>query len=111
MDQLTIHEKSGANYMLFELAGSVNGYTLAEFQEKVYSYIQDTNVVLDMSEVLSIDAAGVGVVLAGINDGEEHNTQIFIMNPSESARHALERTGFLDTFNIIHGITEVSDVS
>ena len=33
------------------------------------------------------------------------------MNPSEASRHALERTGFLDTFNIIHGITEVSDVS
>ena len=111
MVQLTINEKIGANYMLLELSGSVNAYTIAEFQEKVYRYIADTNVVLDMSQVISIDSSGVGVILAGVNDSKKYNTTLFIMSPSESARHALERTGFLDWFSIIHAVTEVSDVS
>ena len=111
MDQLTINEKVGGNYQLNELFGAVNAYTLAEFQEKVYTNIVDSHIVLDMSQVTAIDSAGVGVILAGHNDGEENGTKLFIMNPSEAARHALERTGFLDTFNIIHAVTEVSDVS
>ena len=111
MVQLTINEKIGANYLLLELSGSVNAYTIAEFQEKVYGYIADSNVVLDMSQVLSIDSSGVGVLLAGFNDGVKFGNKLFIMNPSEAARHALERTGFLDWFSIIHAVTEVSDVS
>ncbi len=111
MDQLTIYEKIGPNYMLLELTGAINSYTLGDFQEKVYRYIVDSNVVLDMSKIDSIDSSGVGVILAGYNDGLENKTRLLIMNPSESSRHALERTGFLDCFEIIHAVTEVSDVS
>ena len=109
MVQLTITEKVGANYKLLELTGAINAYTIAEFQEKVYSYILESNIVLDMSQVISIDSAGVGVILAGYNDGEENGTQLFIMNPSDAAHYALTRTGFWNTFYIIHSVTEVSD--
>ena len=109
MDQLTLHEKIGPNYVLLELAGAANAYTISEFQEKMNRYIIDSNVVLDMSMVIGIDSAGIGVILAGYNDGESFGTKLFIMNPSESARRGLERTGFIDMFNIIHSVTEVSD--
>ena len=111
MDLLTIQEKVGANYMLLELSGAVNAYTISEFQEKVYSYIIDSNVVLDMNLVAGIDFAGLGVILAGINDGLENGTKLFIMNPSEPVRRILARTGFIDLFYIIHSVTEVSDAS
>lgn len=111
MDQLTIREKVGASYILLELSGAVNAYTISEFQEKVYSYIPDSNVVIDMAQVIQLDSSGIGVVIAGYNDGEKFGTKLFIMNPSDAARHSLERTGFLDTFNIIHSVTEVADAS
>ena len=109
MEQLTIHEKIGANYMLLELSGSIDAYTLSELKEKVFRYILDSNVVLDTENVTSIDSAGVGIVLAGINDGKKYGTKLFVMNPSDAAHRALERTGFYDMFNIIHSVTEVSD--
>ncbi len=109
MDLLTLHEKIGPNYVLLELTGAANAYTISEFQEKMDRYIIDSNVVVDMSMVTGVDSAGIGVVLAGYNDGEEFGNKLFIMNPSESARHGLERTGFIDMFNIIHSVTEVSD--
>ncbi len=109
MEQLTIHEKIGANYMLLELSGSIDAYTLSELKEKVFRYILDSNVVLDTENVTSIDSAGVGIVLAGINDGMKYGTKLFVMNPSDAAHRALERTGFYDMFNIIHSVTEVSD--
>ena len=109
MDQLAINEKVGAYYMLLELSGAVNAYTITELKTKVYSYILDSNVVLDMSQVSQLDSTGLGVIIATHNDGEGCGTKIFILNPSNEARHALEKTGFLDTFNIIHSVTEVND--
>ena len=109
MDQLTIQEKVGANYMLLELAGAINAYTITEFQEKLDRYLLDTYVVIDLERVSGMDSAGLGVILAGINSGEEYGTRLFVMNPSDVARHALERTGFWDSFNIIHSVTEVAN--
>ena len=51
MAQLTITEKSGANYVLYELSGAVNAYTLAELEQKLYDAIVRDNVVLDLSKV------------------------------------------------------------
>jgi anti-anti-sigma factor len=111
MEALSIIEKKGPNYILMELTGSLNGYTIGEFTEKMYNYIKEQNVVLDLNSVLQIDSAAMGVIFATINDSEEYKTKVFIMNPSESARKAFDKTGFTDDFNIIHSVTEVSDVS
>ena len=40
MEALTITEKKGANYILLELNGAINSYTLTEFQNRVYAAIQ-----------------------------------------------------------------------
>ena len=106
-----MREKIGPNYVLLELSGALNAYTLTEFQEKIYRTIIDANVVIDLSHVIQIDSAGLGVIMAAFNDGIDSNTKLFIMGPSENARKALEKTGFFDTFNIIHSVTEVSDAS
>lgn len=109
MDQFALKEKTGVNYMLLELTGSLNSYTIAELQEKLFEYIADTNVVLDASQITQVDYSGVGVILAGYNDAESFGNKLFIMNPSETIKRALERTGFFDMFHIIHSVTEVSD--
>jgi len=107
MDQLTLNEKMGANYVLLEVAGSINAYTIAEFQEKVYNYIKTNNVVLDLSQVYSIDSAGLGVIMAGFNDGVDNGKKLFLMNMSDGAKKVIDSTGFADTFNVIHSVTEV----
>ena len=109
MDQLTIKEKVGVNYMLMELSGEAVASTVTELQEKVLTYIMDTNVVLDTEHLAQVDSSGVGVILAGHNDGEDCGTKLFVMNPSESTKRALERTGFYDLFHVIHSVTEVSN--
>ena len=107
MEQLTLREKKGANYMLLELSGALNAYTVSEFQEKVYTYIQNSNVVVDLSQVYAIDSSGLGVIMAGFNDGEEYHTRLYLLNPSEGAKKAIDSTGFEDTFFFIHSVTEV----
>lgn len=111
MEALSIVEKKGPNYILMELVGSLNGYTIGEFTEKMYSYIKTQNVVLDMTMVSGIDSAAMGVIFATYNDAEEFKKKLFFMNPSDGAKRAFDKTGFTDVFNIIHSVTEVSDAS
>jgi len=107
MEQLSIVEKKGANYILFELSGSCNSYTVTEFQTKVYSAIAENNLVLDMTHVLDVDSTGVGIILAGFNDGIEKGHKIYLMNMSSTAQKAMNDTGFLEAFPIIQSVTEV----
>ena len=39
MEQLTITEKSGANYALYELIGACNSYTIGDLQTKIFENI------------------------------------------------------------------------
>ena len=107
MEQLQLVEKSGSNYMFYDISGNLNSYTLGEFREKLFDSIQHTNVVIDLSKIDSIDSAGVGIIMAGFNDGEDSKHKLFLMNPSPAARIAIEETGFYDVFRFIHSITEV----
>ena len=107
MDTLKITEKRGANYILLELGGVISSYTFSDFREKAYTYIQEKNLVVDLSNVQSIDSSGLGVFMATFNDGIETGRVFYIMNPSVEALNAINSTGFTDTFNIIHSVTEV----
>ena len=86
MEALTITEKKGANYILLELNGAINSYTLTEFQNRVYSIIKETNLVLDLSNVFEIDSSGMGVLFAAFNDGREVGKRLYLMNMSPQAQ-------------------------
>ncbi len=107
MEQLLIKEKSGSNYVMYELTGSLNSYTASEFREKVFENIKSTAVLVDLSQIVSIDSTGVGIIMAAFNDGEEYGHKFYLMNPSPSARTALEETGFISIFEFIHSVTEI----
>ena len=107
MEALTITEKKGANYVLLELNGSINAYTLAEFQNRVYAAILETNLVLDLSNVFEIDSTAMGVLFACFNDGFEVGKRLYLMNMSPQAQKTVSDTGFLDAFNVISSVTEV----
>ena len=107
MDILSITEKRGENYILLELGGVITSYSFSDFKTKAYSYIQETNLVVDLSNVQTIDSSGLGVLMAVHNDGEESGHKFYLMNPSVDAFNAINSTGFMDTFNVIHSATEV----
>lgn len=106
MEQLKLIEKRGANYVLLEATGELTANTFTELQSKVFNLITETNVVLDMAEVLELDSSGLGVLMAAFNDAEEFEQNLYIMRPSNEVRKALESTGFIDFFPIIQAVTE-----
>lgn len=107
MENISILEKSGPNYSLLEIAGTVNSYTYTEFQKKVYALINETNLVLDLSRVTNLSSSGLGVLMAAVDDGEDAGNKLFIMNPSEVVRLAIQSTGFAELFPVITSLTEV----
>lgn len=108
MEQLTVVKKDGSNYLLLELQGAFNAYTLPTIQNDVYSEILKHNVVLDMSKIEELDAAGLGMIMAAHNDAEEIRTKLYLLSPSNEVERELLNTGFKDLFHIITSITEVS---
>ena len=108
MEQLTIIEKEGANYKLYDLQGALNAYTLGEFQTKLYEDVLKTNVVLDMSELTELDSAGIGVLMAAYNDAEDNGRKLYFMSLSNEADKAIAATGFKYVFNLITSVTEVN---
>lgn len=107
MELLTINEKRGANYIMFELNGSINSYTISDFQTRVYSTIQDSNLVLDLSNVFEIDSVGMGVIMGAFNDGLESGKKLFLLSMSPQAQIAFSNTGFIDAFNVISSVAEI----
>lgn len=107
MEQLEIQEKKGSNYILLEMSGTINAYTIGEFEKKSYDYIKTTNLVLGMENVIEIDSTGIGVLLGVYNEAEDTGTSLYLLHPSISVVGALEETGFFDSFNRIYSVTEV----
>ncbi len=107
MDNLNITERKGDGYVLLEVMGTVNSYTYTDFQQKVYSLIKATNVILDMSRVTNLSSSGLGVLMSAVEDGEQTDHKLYIMSPSEIVRLAIESTGFQDAFPIIRTVGEV----
>ncbi len=108
MELLTVTEKDGTDYKLYELKGGLNAYTLVNLASKVYEKIQKTNVVLDMANVVELDAAGMGMIMAAHNDGEESGKKLYLLSISNEVDRQILATGFKDELNIISSVTEVA---
>ena len=107
MEKITIKEKDGANYHLYELEGALNAYTLGEFQDTLYDAVQKNNIVLDMSRLIELDASGIGLLMAAYNDSEDAGHKLYFMTMSNEADKAIAATGFKYVFNLINSVTEV----
>ncbi len=107
MDDLIINQETTDKYLLLKVEGTINSYTYGSFEEKVYSGIKEKNVVMDLAKVTNMSSSGLGVLMSAHDDGEENGHEIFILNPSEVVKMAIDSTGFSDMFKVIHSLDEV----
>ncbi len=107
MEQLSIIEKKGPNYVLLEVSGNLNSYTYMDLQNKMVECIKHAELVLDFANVRSISSSGLGSLMVCYEDGETYEHKLYIMNPSNIVKLAIESTGFSEYFPIIHSLTEV----
>lgn len=107
MENLEIKEEEKDNCIVLDISGNLNSYTYGEFENKIYSAIKKNNVVLELSKVTNMSSSGLGVLMSAHDDGENVGNEIYILNPSEIVRLAIDSTGFSDMFKMIHSLDEV----
>ncbi len=106
MTQLDISLKNEEGHEVLAVSGPVNSYTFTEFQEKVYKAIKAGDTVIDMSKVTTLSSAGIGVLMAALDDGEAAGHKLAVLRPSEIVVLAMDSTGFGDRFPVIQTLKE-----
>ena len=107
MMDLVINEERKDNCILLTVEGTINSYTYGDFEEKIYSAIKYNNIALDLSRVTNLSSSGLGVLMSAHDDGEEKGYSIYILNPSDIVKLAIDSTGFSDMFKIIHSTDDI----
>ena len=74
---------------------------------KIFENIKSTNVVLDLSQVTTMDSTGMGMLFACFNKGLDTGFKLYLMNMSFAVINTVKETGFLEAFNVITSVTEV----
>lgn len=108
MTQLNISERKDGDRIILSVAGPVNSYTFSEFQEKLGKALDRADVIVEMDRVTTLSSAGIGVIMASLDDAESGKRRIFILRPSEIARLAFESTGFLERFPIFQNLKDIA---
>ncbi len=106
MTQLDISVRNDEGRDILSVSGPINSYTFTEFQEKVYKSIRSGDVVIDMERVTTLSSAGIGVLMAALDDAEASKHRLAILKPSEIVILALDSTGFADRFPIIQTLRD-----
>jgi anti-anti-sigma factor len=108
MTQLDIAEREDGDRRILVLSGPVNSYTYTDLQEKLTKALNlSAFVVVDMEKVTNLSSAGIGVLMAALDDAEAEKKRIVILRPSEISKLAFESTGFAERFPIAENLREL----
>ncbi|HOX12681.1 MAG TPA: STAS domain-containing protein [Spirochaetia bacterium] len=108
MNQLTVEEIRETGRTILQIAGPVNSYTFTDFQEKIFKAVRRSDIVVDMEKVTTLSSAGLGVLMAAMEDAEGAGRKIWILRPSEIVRLAIESTGFSDRFPVAQSMKDLA---
>jgi anti-anti-sigma factor len=106
MTQLDITVRRDQEREVLLISGPINSYTFSEFQEKVYKSVQAGDTAVDMERVTTLSSAGIGVLMAALDDAAAAGHRLAILHPSEIVKLALDSTGFAERFPVIQSLRE-----
>ncbi|MBN1519188.1 MAG: STAS domain-containing protein [Spirochaetales bacterium] len=107
MTGISIEASERGKFTVLSVNGPINSYTFTELQEKTMKHVGKSDLAIDLSGVTSMTSAGIGVILAAIEDAEAAGKRIFMIGPSEVARLAIESTGFSERFPTLASVKDL----
>ena len=105
--ELNFQENIKDNYIILKVVGPINSYTYDIFKEKVLGVAQNTNLVLDLSEVSDLTSTGVGVLFELREKAEESEKKLVLLSPSKVVKHVVGLTGFLEIFEVVESENDI----
>jgi len=82
MTQLDISVSREGGVERIAVSGPINSYTFSDFQEKVYKSVVSADTLIDMSKVTTLSSAGIGVLMAALDEAESSGHRLAICRPS-----------------------------
>ncbi len=107
MTGISVEASVRGAWTILSVHGPINSYTYNELQEKMQSHTGRVDIAVDLSGVNSMTSAGIGVMLAALEDAEAVGKRFFFIAPSEIARLAMESTGFADRFPSVSSVKDL----
>jgi anti-sigma B factor antagonist len=107
MTGISVEASVRGAWTVLSVHGPINSYTFNELQERMMSHAGRVDMAVDLSGVNSMTSAGIGVMLAALEDAEAVGRRFIIIAPSEIARLAMESTGFADRFPTVPSAKEL----
>lgn len=107
MTGISIEVGLQGSWKVLTIHGPINSYTFNELQDKLARVAGQTDLAVDLGGVSSMTSAGIGVLLAAVEDAEAAGRRFSLVSPSEVARLAIESTGFADRFPSVHSLRDL----
>lgn len=107
MTGISVEATIRGSWTVLSVQGPINSYTYNELQEKTMRHAGRVDMAVDLSGVNSMTSAGIGVLLAAVEDAVAAKKRFVIVAPSEVARLAIESTGFADQFPTVQSLKEL----
>lgn len=107
MTQLDIVEREEGGFAVLAVSGPINSYTYTEFQEKLGRALARGSVAVELERVTTLSSAGIGVIMAALDDAEAAGKRLVLLRPSEIVRMALDSTGFADRFPVAQAVRDL----
>ncbi len=107
MTGISVEAIERGSWTVLTVNGPINSYTFNELQEKTMRHAGRVDMAVDLAGVSSMTSAGIGVMLAAVEDAEAVGKRFVIVAPSEVARLAIESTGFADRFPTVPSLKDL----
>lgn len=101
---LDISYTASTNYDIIAFRGNMTITFMATGLSKYSNNEAQKDLVLDLSEVESIDSRGLSLIIDLKNKTNECNKQLYILKPSEAVLKILRETNMLKVLTIIDNI-------
>jgi anti-anti-sigma factor len=85
---------------VIECEGRIAHKTALELREAIIAQVKARVLVLDLSEVNSVEGDGLGVLVSLQYWAQQRGIQFKVFNPSNSVRYRLERASSMHGFEI-----------
>lgn len=107
MTGISVENSEWGSWTILTVNGPINSYTFNELQEKTMRHAGRVDMAVELSGVSSMTSAGIGVLLAAIEDAEAAKKRFIVVAPSEVARLAIESTGFSERFPAVASLKDL----
>lgn len=92
--EIAVDRSEAPPYVLLRPAGELDAYTVAQFREALGDLVDESRVVIDLSDVPFMDSAGLGALIGGIRKIRESGGRITVACSRPNLMRLLHTTGF-----------------